>query len=163
MSVLEEGIANVQNPAYAAALLTGFVLGYRENHPLRNGAPLQYAFVATPMLLQAEIIDNIRSTQLGLRGMVRKLSSSEVAGTDVVLSIAEHARDYRPLTVEALAIMLATELVRLDTQKGWIVPARRGLESRGDLPLDYAYAVKLGKWFSELTPFEIASALKVAF
>jgi hypothetical protein len=163
MSVLDQGIANVQNPAYAAALLAGFVHGYRENHPLRNGVPLPYVFIATPMLLQAEIVDNIRSTQLGLRGMVHKLSSSEVAGTDVVLSISEHARDYRSLTTEAVAIMLATHMVQLDTQKGLAIPTGSGLETRGELPSDYSSAVKLGKWFSELSTFEVASILKVTF
>ena len=163
MSVLDQGIANVQNPAYAATLLAGFVQGYRQNHPLRNGVPLPYVFVATPMLLQAEIVDNIRSTQLGLRGMVRKLSSSEVAGTDVVLSISEHAREYRSLTTEAIAIMLATRMVQLDTEKGWMLPVGHRVEARGELPMDYSSAVKLGKWFSELTTFEIVSILKVAF
>jgi hypothetical protein len=163
MSVLDQGIANVQNPAYAAALLSGFVYGYRENHPLRNGVPLPYVFVATPMLLQAEIVDSIRRTQLGLRGMVRKLSSSEIAGTDVVLSISEHARTYRSLTTEALAVMLTTRIVQLHTQKGWVVPVGRRLEARGELPSEYGSAVKLGKWFSELTTFEIVSILKVAF
>jgi hypothetical protein len=163
MSVLDQGIANVQNPAYAAALLTGFVEGYRENHPLRNGSPLPYLFVAVPMLLQSEILDNIRSTQLGLRGMVRKLTSSEVASTDVVLSISEHARDFRSLTIEALAIMLATRLVKLVPESGAVVPMKAGLSSRGELPRDYSTAIKLGKWFSELSMFEIASTLKVTF
>ncbi len=163
MSVLDQGIANVQNPAYAAALLTGFVEGYRENHPLRSGSPLPYLFVAVPMLLQAEILNNIRSTQLGLRGLVRKLSSSEIASTDVVLSIAEHARDFRSLTTEALAIMLATRLVILDAESSAVLPLKTELSGRAELPRDYATSVKLGKWFSELSMFEIASALKVTF
>jgi hypothetical protein len=163
MSVLDQGIANVQNPAYAAALLTGFVEGYRENHPLRSGAPLPYLFVAVPMLLQAEIVNNIRSTQLGLRGMVRKLSSSELASTDVVLSIGEHALDFRTLTTEALAIMLASRLVVLAAESGAVLPMKTNLSRRGELPRDYSTAVKLGKWFSELSMFEIASVLKVTF
>ncbi len=163
MSVLDQGIANVQNPAYAAALLTGFVEGYRENHPLRSGSPLPYLFVAVPMLLQAEILDNIRSTQLGLRGMVRKLSSSELASTDVVLSIGEHARDFRSLTTEALAIMLATRLVVLNAESGVVLPMKTSLSARGERPRDYSTAIKLGKWFSEMSMFEIASALKVTF
>jgi hypothetical protein len=163
MSVLDQGIANVQNPAYAAALLAGFVHGFRENHPLRNGVPLPYLFVATPMLLQAEILDNIRSTQLGLRGMVRKLTSSEVGGTDVLLAITEHARAFRSLTTEAVAIMLATHMITLDTAKGWAIPIGNRLENRGELPSDYSSAVKLGRWFSELSTFEIASVLKVTF
>jgi len=163
MSVLDQGIANVQNPAYAAALLTGFVHGYRDNHPLRNGAPLPYLFVATPMLLQAEILDNIRSTQLGLRGMARKFTSSEVAGTDVILAISEHARDFRSLTTESLAIMLATSMVKLEIEKGWLTPMESRLESRDELPSDYGTAAKLGKWFSDLSIFEIAGILKVAF
>lgn len=163
MSVLDQGIANVQNPAYTAALLAGFVEGYRENHPLRNGSPLPYLFVAVPMLLQAEILDNIRSTQLGLRGMVRKLTSTELASTDVVLSISEHARAFRTLTTEAIAIMLATRLVVLVPESGTVLPLNTEIARRGELPHDYTTAMKLGKWFSELSMFEIASALKVTF
>lgn len=163
MSVLDQGIANVQNPAYAAALLAGFVEGYRENHPLRNGAPLPYLFLAVPMLLQCELLENIKNTQLGLRGMVRKLTSSEVAGTDVVLSIAEYAREFRPLTKEALAIMLATRLVVLVPGSGAVLPLNTKLASLEEMPRDHAIALKLGKWFSELSMFEIASVLKVTF
>ena len=163
MSVLDQGIANVQNPAYTAALLAGFVEGYRENHPLRNGPLLPYLFVAVPMLLQVDILDNIRSTQLGLRGMIRKLTSSEVASTDIVLSIGEHARSFRSLTTEAIAIMLATRLVILIPESGTLLPLNTGISKRGESPRDYTTAMKLGKWFSELSMFEIASALKVTF
>ena len=95
--------------------------------------------------------------------MVRKLSSSELASTDVILSIGEHARAFRTLTIDALAIMLATGLVLLDSTSGFVLPYSMQLARQGELPRDYATAVKLGKWFSELSSFEIASALKVTF
>ena len=95
--------------------------------------------------------------------MTRKLTSSEIAGTDVILAISAHARGFRPLTTRALAVMLTTRMAKLDAQKGWITPIESRLEGRGELPTDYAAAVKLGKWFSELSTFEIANILKVTF
>jgi len=91
------------------------------------------------------------------------LTSSEIAGTDVILTIGDHAREMRSLSREALAVMLATRLVRLDAAKGWITQWTDRLSPRGELPIDYPVAVKLGKWFSKLTTFEIGSILKVTF
>lgn len=164
MGVLDEEIGLVQNQAYGATLLAGFVQGYHEHHTEKAGAPLPYLFVALPMLLHVDLIDVIAGTRLGLRGFAEKCVSVEKAGTDLLLSINRRAMEYRGLTANCVAVLLSTKLAHLEVQTGTILPLNaKALTDRPDLPTEYEIAAKLGGWFSELTAFEIGSILKVVF
>ena len=112
--LLGREIRNIQNPAFGAALLTAFIQSYYEAHQHRMGAPLPYAYVVLPMLMHADILSVISSTNSGLRGMAQKFFSVESAGTDLLLSISRRARDGRPLTSDCIAVMLAARFARLN-------------------------------------------------
>ena len=164
MGVLDEEIGLVQNAAYGAALLAGFVQGYHGHHAEKAGAPLPYVFVALPMLLHADFVDLIAGTRLGLRGFAEKCVSVEKAGTDLLLSINRRAAQYRGLTAGCIAVLLSTSVLHLDVVTGTLLPrGTTALGGRPNLPRAYGTATKLGGWFSELTPFEIGSILKVVF
>ncbi|HEY7337658.1 MAG TPA: three component ABC system middle component [Bryobacteraceae bacterium] len=164
MGVLDQEIGLVQNQAYGAALLAGFVVGFQAKHPEKSGPPLPYLFVALPMLLNAEILELLGSNRLGLRGFAEKCVSVEKAGTDLLLSINRRAIQYRELTSRSIEVLLSSRLCHLDARTGTLLPLPgTALESNPVLPMSYHMASKLGEWFSELTAFEIGSILKVTF
>jgi hypothetical protein len=164
MGVLDEEIGLVQNQAYGAALLAGFVHGYHAHHPEKAGTPLPYLFVALPMLLHSDLVELIASTRLGLRGFAEKCVSVEKAGTDLLLSINRRSAQYRGFTASCIAVLLSTGVAHLEVSTGRLLPhGTTALAGRPELPRAYDTATKLGAWFSALTSFEIASILKVLF
>ncbi len=164
MSVLDEEIKLVQNPAYGALILAGFVQGYTEGHPESDGAPMEYLFVALPILLHKDTLDVIESTRLGLRKFAEKFISGEQGRTDLLLSINKRSIDLRPLTLESIEMMLLSGLGHLNPETAKFRPLKIiGLDEHRGLPRSVELARRLGAWFSELSFFEIGNILKVAF
>jgi hypothetical protein len=164
MSVLDQEVGLVQNPAYGALLLASFANGYTESHPEHNGVPLPYLFVALPLLLNRDFLDVIEGTRLGLRKFAEKFMSGEQGTTDLLLSINKRAIESRPLTLESIEMMLLSGLGDLNPETGNVRPNRIvGLGGNRDLPKTADLAHRLGGWFSELSLFEIGTILKVAF
>lgn len=164
MAALDAEVRAVQNSAFGAAILAGFVHGYFEGDSSKKGAPLPYLYLVLPMILHADIYRLVRGTRPSLRHLAEKFVSTEAAGTDLLLSLQKRALDMRRLTSECVAVLLIAGLAHLDPKQGRLVPRKVDLLSdRPEVPEQAAEARKLGHWFSELSPFEIGNILKVTF
>ena len=52
----------------------------------------------------------------------------------------------------------------MDSKKARVVPRKaRQFSGRPDIPIEAEQSRKLGKWFAQLSAFEIGSILKVTF
>lgn len=164
MSLLDTEVRNVQNPAFGAIMLAAFVQGFYEADETKRGAPLPYLFLVLPMILHSDIYRLLSSTRLSLRQMAEKFVSSEHAGTDLLLSLGSSAKRCRRLTNESLGILFVSGLATMDAQSARVVPRKaRQFSDRPDVPCEAAESQKLGKWFAQLSTFEIGSILKVIF
>jgi len=164
MSSLDAEARNVQNAAFAAAILAAFAQGFHDADERKQGVPLPYLFLVLPIILHADLYRLLVGTKLGLRHLAEKLVSSQCAGTDLLLSLSGSARRLRGLTSEALGVLFLTGLAKMDAKKARVVPQKaRRFASRLDVPDEAEEGRKLGKWFAELSAFEIGSILKVTF
>jgi hypothetical protein len=164
MPGLDTEVRNVQNCAFGAVMLAAFVQGFYEADETKRGVPLQYLFLVLPVILHSDIYGLLSSTRLGLRQMAEKFVSTEYAGTDLLLSLGNSALRLRGLTSESLGVLLLTGLAKMDTKKGLVVPQKIGpFSARLDVPCQAEQSRKLGKWFAQLSSFEIGSILKVIF
>ena len=161
---LDAKVRNVQNAAFGAAVLAAFVQGYYEAEDAKQGAPLPYLFLVLPIVLHSDIYRLLAGTRLGLRQMAEKFVSTETAGTDLLLSLHGSALRLRRLTGESLGILFLTGLAKLDSKKARVLPRKATrFSNRQDVPDQAEESRKLGKWFAQLSPFEIGSILKVTF
>jgi hypothetical protein len=164
MPSLDAEVLMIQNPAFGAAILAGFVQGFYEADKSKQGTPLPYLYLILPMVLHADFYRLLKSTKPSLRHLAEKFVSVEYAGTDLLLSLGRRASQMRKLTSESLSVMLLTRLARLDNSKARLTPRKtEQFSQRPDIPEQVEEAIKLGKWFADLSPFEIGSILKVAF
>jgi hypothetical protein len=96
--------------------------------------------------------------------MAEKFTSSEQAATDLLLSVNRGARLLRALTADSVGILLLTGLARLEPTTGRLIPTKvHQFDNRHEIPEEAAEAKKLGKWFAQLSVFEVGSILKVTF
>jgi hypothetical protein len=164
MASLDAEVRNVQNPAFGAVALAAFIQGFYDADEKKQGVPLPYLFLVLPILLHSDFYELLSSTRAGLRHMAEKFSSTERAGTDLLLSLNSNARRLRGLTTEALSVLLLTGLARMDSKTGHLVPRKvREFSDRQDMPVEAEESRKLGSWFARLSAFEIGSILKVIF
>jgi hypothetical protein len=164
MSSLDREARNVQNPAFGATVLAAFLQGHYEADEMKGGTPLPYLFLVLPMIFHSEVYRLLSETRTGLRQFAEKFVSSEFASTDLLLSLGSSAIRLRRLTADSLGIMLLSGLATLDSQHGRLLPRKVNVFSaRPDIPNEAEQGRKLGRWFAELSPFEIGSILKVVF
>jgi hypothetical protein len=164
MPSLDTEIRNVQNPAFGAAILAAFVQGYYDADQTKEGAPLPYLFLVLPIVLHTDMYRLLSGTRAGLRQMAEKFVSTEYAGTDLLLSLNNRASLYRGLTSDSLGVLLVTGLAHMDVKKARVLPRKIfQFSQRHDIPDEAEGGRKLGKWFAELSTFEIGSILKVIF
>jgi hypothetical protein len=164
MASLDAETRNVQNSAFGAVVLASFVQGFYDADATKKGVPLPYLFLVLPIILQSDICRLLSGTKLGLRQMAEKFVSTEYAGTDLLLSLNRSALRLRSLTTESLAVLLLTGLARMDSKNARVVPQKVGeFSRRPDVPDEADESRKLGKWFAQLSAFEIGSILKVTF
>lgn len=163
MTLFQDEIQRVQNPAFGAILVHSLATGYYAAHPEHASIPLPYLFVGLPCLLSPVMLDVIKHTNSGLRAVVDKLNSSEKAGSDFVLSVSARARQLRPLTMQSVSVLIASGLATIDLQSGGLTPMReKTVDSRPERPQESDAARKLGVWLAALSPFEVSSLLKVS-
>ncbi|WP_419555745.1 three component ABC system middle component [Planctellipticum variicoloris] len=155
----------VQNPALGAILLWRFVTAYSAAHKTSDAPILPLAFVVLPILLHHETFAILKATQrlTGLHGFVDKFSRSGVERSDLLLAIHSRAESMRYLTIESLQEGVRHSLLSISTTDATLVALSTtrpsGLASSVRPLLDGAE--KFGMWCAQLTPFEIATALKV--
>ena len=164
MTSLDAEARNIQNPAFGAVLLASFVQGFYDADDTKQGAPLPYLFLVLPIVLHSDIYRLLSGTKIGLRHMAEKFVSTEYAGTDLLLSLHSSALRFRRLTAESLGVLFLTGLAKMDPKKARVIPRKARLFSkRPDVPDEADESRKLGKWFAQLSAFEIGSILKVTF
>ena len=164
MPSLDAEIRHVQNPAFGAAILAAFLQGFYDADQSKKGVPLPYLFLVLPIVLHADMFRLLSNTKAGLRQMAEKFVSTEYAGTALLLSLNTRALLFRRLTSDSIGILLLTGLAHLDSRTARIVPRKVvQFSERPDVPDEADESRKLGRWFSELSTFEIGSILKVTF
>jgi hypothetical protein len=164
MPSLDTEVRNIQNPAFGAVILAAFVQGFYEADATKQGVPLPYLFLVLPIVLHSDIYRLLSTTRPSLRHMAEKFVSAEYAGTDLLLSLNGSALRLRGLTGESLGVLFLTGLAKMDSKRARVVPQKaRQFSSRQDVPSEAVESRKLGKWFAELSAFEIGSILKVTF
>ena len=164
MPGLDAEARNVQNAAFGATLLGAFVQGFYEADASKNGVPLPYLFLVLPILLHSDIYRLLSSTTPSLRHMAEKFVSAENAGTDLLLSLNGSALRMRRLTADSLGVLFVAGLARMDSKSARVVPQKATqFSKRPDVPTEAEQSRKLGRWFAQLSPFEIGSILKVTF
>jgi hypothetical protein len=156
----------VQNPALGAILLWRFVVAYTEAHKTSDAPLLPLGFVVLPILLHQETFALLKATQkqTGLHGFVDKFSRSGVERSDLLLAIHSRAEAMRPLTIESLQESIRHNLLSISKADAKLIALSMtrpsGMASSVKSLVDGAE--KLGMWYAQLTPFEIATALKVS-
>lgn len=164
MAGLDAEARNVQNAAFCAVVLAAFVQGFYDADETKEGVPLPYLFLVLPIVLHSDIYRLLSSTKPSLRHMAEKFVSAAYAGTDLLLSLNSSALRLRGLTAESLGVMFLTGFAKMDSKKARVVPRKaRQFAKRPDVPSEAEESRKLGKWFAQLSPFEIGSILKVTF
>jgi hypothetical protein len=145
-------------------ILAAFVQGFYETDETKEGVPLPYLFLVLPIVLHSDIYRLLSGTKPSLRHMAEKFVSSEYGGTDLLLSLNSSALRLRGLTAESMAIMFLTGFAKMDSKKARVTPRKvRQFSARPDVPEETEASRKLGKWFAQLSAFEIGSILKVTF
>jgi hypothetical protein len=161
---LDAEVRNVQNAAFGAVILAAFVQGFYDADNRKEGVPLPYLFLVLPIVLHSDIYCLLSGTSASLRHMAEKFVSSEYAGTDLLLSLNSSALRLRGLTAESLGVLFLTGFGQMDSRKARVLPRKtREFSGRPDIPTEAKESRKLGKWFAQLSAFEIGSILKVTF
>jgi hypothetical protein len=164
MASLDAEARNVQNAAFGAVILAAFVQGFYDADETKEGVPLPYLFLVLPIVLHSDIYRLLASTKPSLRHMAEKFVSAEHAGTDLLLSLNRSALRFRGLTAESLGVLFLTGFAKMDSKKARLVPQKaHQFFRRPDVPNEAEESRKLGKWFAQLSAFEIGSILKVTF
>jgi len=163
---VEHGL--VQNPALGSFLLWRFATGYVEDRSDAAGPPLSLCFLVLPMIYHEATREIVRGTRknTGLRGFAAKFTSSKFQQSDDLLSLHERVEVMREGSLDALRMGIAYRLISVDSETGEIHPLSRTKPRRhvaGSVRALVAESEKVGAWFARLTPFEVASTLKVQF
>lgn len=167
MSALSKEVRHVQNPALGSVILWRFTVGFNEAHATSESPVLPLAFLVLPIVLHRETFDLLRSTNrpTGLLGFADKFARSEVGQADLLLALHTRAEAMRPLTVRALQTGVRCRLFTVSSKDAQVIPlsTTKASSIAASVRPIVDGAEKLGAWFSQLTLFEVSSALKVAF
>ena len=151
---LNKEVINIQNPVLGAYLIWNFTIGYEKK------TPFILLFPVLPMLYRADMLEKLKSTYTnsGLKAFASKLPD------DCLLNIQNFALSMRKLTLHSIQIASRTQLVSV-TDDGYVhslSSSTHKSEPKGVKELE-RYAVKLGKWCSEVSLYEISTILKIRF
>jgi hypothetical protein len=168
MGILGREIRAMQNPALGATLIGAATRGYSDASGVHAGMPMPLAFLVLPVVLHAATNKFVAGTlrKSGLRYFADKFGQSKNAQSDLLLAIQRRAVSMRPMTFEALDILLRSRLAMLNPKKAELFPTDalagvlKGSQAQKELHAD---AEKLGYWFGLLSSFELTTILKVAF
>lgn len=168
MSILDQEVKNIINPALGSILIWRFMCGYAEGSKISNTTPIPLLFIILPITLYKEISHFINRTlkKSGLRAFVSKFSESANAKNDLVLEVHERAIKMRYLTLESMRLAIAAKLISIDNETGMAIPLSLTKPAFG-IPSSITKmlneAEKLGFWCSEVSMHEISVILKVGF
>lgn len=168
VGVLRAEHDQVQNTALGSFLLWRFAIGHADTKDDAAGPPISLCFLVLPMIYHEATRELVRKTRkgTGLRGFAAKFASSTFQQSDDLLALHERALIMRPASLEAIRMGVAFRLISIDADSGEVHPLTRSMPRRhvsqsvGDL---VKQGEKIGAWFAQLTPFEVASTLKVKF
>ena len=164
MATLDAEARNVQNSAFGAVILAAFIQGFYDSDDSKQGTPLPYLFLVLPIVFHSDIYRLLSTTRPSLRHMAEKFSSAEFARTDLLVSLNGSALRLRALTAESLGVLFLTGFAKMDSKKARVLPRKvRKFSGRPDVPTEAEQSRKLGRWFAQLSAFEIGSILKVTF
>lgn len=165
MSSLSREAELVQNPALGAVLMWRFCSAYQSRQLTADSPPVTFAFLVLPLVLHVDSMEHLQGTRNGLRAFAEKFAQSKDPGADKILAIHDRLLAWRSMSLQALRLGVAARLVSVDSKRGRLIAlsnARPSAATANVRPL-LAGAEKLGRWFAELTVFEVASILKVSF
>jgi hypothetical protein len=155
----------VQNPGLGALILWHFAVAYTGSRSRR--VPMPLLFLILPIVLHRALRQTITSTypSSGVVKVVEKLRSSQKKQADVIDGINERTIELRALSLRSLQLLLAMNLGELRTKDATMVPSAIKLPSAysSDIKEMFSAASKLGLWFSNMSLYEIALALRVRF
>lgn len=164
MALFERELSNVRNPAYGASLLYAVLRGHADNAENSQGLALPHLFVALPLLLNPNVLVAVSHTQAGLRNVAEKLDRGRDTGADLLRTLLFEAKAQREFTLQSLNVLLHANVatlnpgdatVSLSPSKKPLFPSRK---TEG-----YDEGLRLGKWLSTLSVFEISSITKVVY
>ena len=167
MSTLTREARFVQNEALGAVLLWRYASAWTEHNSHSAHPPLPLLFVVLPILFHRETLEILKATRraTGLYGFTEKFSRSGSRRADVLMGIHSRALVWRGLTWECLKLGIQTRLLTVSADGATAVPLTNTKPS--GLPQSIRQLVrnseKLGVWCSNLSIFEVATALKVQF
>jgi hypothetical protein len=166
VSSLAREVRYVQNPALGSVLLWRFAVGYCDAHTTSESPLLQLAYLVLPVVLNREMFEVLHSTRKnsGLNAFVEKFSRSDIGKSDVLLAVHTRAGQLRPLTTRSLQIAVRHRLIALSARDARLIPVTTTAPTAVAASIRQLMegAEKLGAWFSQMTVFEITSALRVA-
>lgn len=152
-------VAQVQNPAFGAALIWRFVRGYELEKP-GSKPTLQLLFLVLPVVLHRITMEKLRSTNLssGLAKFVEKLGAER----ELLFSIHDRALALRGLTLDSISTAVVTRLLSVDYE----IAAAHAIDVTMRNPPErlkhhLASAEKLGHWCARLPAGNVFSLLKV--
>lgn len=168
MPRLSEEVRQIQNPALGAFLQWRFAYGYMSARNDAAPPPLILAFLVVPMLLHHDTSEIVASTQraTGLKAFAGKFIAARHNLSDVLISFHDRIDAWRRLSLDSIRTALAYRLVTIDSEHGTLIPLTHAAPKHripNSVRTLGQSAEKLGAWCASLTPFEIASALKVRF
>lgn len=167
MKAIFREVNNVQNPALGAALIWRFAIGYSSTSRTSDYPVLQLCFLVPPMIFHRETYDLLVGTMAksGLHQFVDKFGQSENLKSDVLLDLHARASTMRSLTLTSIKLGVRAGLFTVDSHTARVMPRSettpRGVAASVQKMLNNSE--KLGGWFSNLSLFEVSSALKVGF
>lgn len=146
--MLLDEVEQIQNPGLGAAIIWHFARGYGVE-PEEKPAPLLYAFLIIPILFNRELLENISSTQKGLRKLEEKLSDCQASLATLQVSTLA----LRELSKKSLTLAIGTGLITLDPQFAVIRAQRENFPSRPDENAKKILkaAEKLGFWANAIS------------
>ena len=163
MQLFETEVANVLNPAYGASLLYAVVYGHSEATAGNQGVALPHLFLALPLLLNPRALGAFAHTRANLRAVAEKLDSGRETGADLLRTLLPEAKRQREFTLQSLNILLLAKLVRLNPQDVSVRLEMTNQVQPPSAPEGYSEGLKLGKWLSTLSVFEVSSITKVVY
>lgn len=156
---METPVTLVQNPALGSVLLWKFCGGFQAEKP-GDLALLPALFCVLPIVLHGPTLRVLTSTQLpsGLSKFAMKLAEQREA----LISIHDRSLTMRDLTLNSVAMGVATRYLRLDFTTALISATEQRMPRVPErLKSHYAGAEKLGKWFARLPLAQAFSTLRI--
>jgi hypothetical protein len=165
VSSLAREVRIVQNPALGSVLLWRFTVGYCDAHSTSESPILQLAYLVLPIILNREMFEVLHSTRKdsGLNAFVEKFSRSDIGKSDVLLAVHTRAEQLRPLTTRSIQTAVRHHLIALSARDARLMPVTTTAPTAVAPSIRQLMqgAEKLGAWFSQMTVFELTSALRV--